>query len=346
MINETPKPKVNSNLLQLFDRPTPLDFLFSDQFPEGLLIKRDDIASSSVGGSKLRALEFVLAEALDEKIDTIVSSGFAGSTSLTTLAIACAHLNLQCVVVTPPFQKIAAISNLAISAVNGCHFKVVSSGTPLRSTAPPVQSLVQELVVQGHRVFIVPFGITHPRGLEGYVLAINELTEQLKARGLLFPRRIYVACATGRLALGLAVGAAAQQLMTEIVAVRVVPFSPVFHSNFAEILETSSLSAKLLGNQSQILSRIRLVDGTDGQSYGTVLLNGQSAAKICQQMGGPPLEQTYTAKVFATMLNELETTQKTYGPWLFWHSANGRQLSSKLCNKALDLIPSALLNDI
>ncbi|MCP6760030.1 MAG: pyridoxal-phosphate dependent enzyme [Fischerella sp. CENA71] len=338
------KPNHSPNSVCLFDRPTPLDLLIGDhvQIPGGLLVKRDDLASPIVGGSKQRALELILAEALNAGIDTVVGSGFAGSTSLTVLAVACARLSLRCIAVTSPVRQTpTVVSNLAIAVAHGCQFKVVPNGTPLRSTGSAVQSVVKEQVGQGRRVFVVPFGATHPRGIEGYAQAIDELAGQLKSRRLLVPTRIYVACATGRLALGLAIGVVARQLPTKIVAVRVAPLAPGFE-DFTEILEESSTVEALLINQDEILSRVRLVDGTGGQPYGAILPTGQRAAKVCQQMGGPSLDQTYTAKAFAIMLAELEATPNAHGPWLFWHSANGRHLSPLRRDEALKQVPGSL----
>ena len=71
--------------------PTPfyrLDRL-SEQYGRGIWIKRDDLCGVALGGSKVRKLEFVLAEALDQGCDTVFTTGGAQSNHA-ALTAACA----------------------------------------------------------------------------------------------------------------------------------------------------------------------------------------------------------------------------------------------------------------
>ena len=71
--------------------PTPfyrLDKL-SEQYGRGIWIKRDDLCGVALGGNKVRKLEFVLAEALDQGCDTVFTTGGAQSNHA-MLTAACA----------------------------------------------------------------------------------------------------------------------------------------------------------------------------------------------------------------------------------------------------------------
>ena len=76
--------------------PTPfyrLDRL-SEQYGRGIWIKRDDLCGVALGGSKVRKLEFVLAEALDQGCDTVFTTGGAQSNHAALTAACAARLGM------------------------------------------------------------------------------------------------------------------------------------------------------------------------------------------------------------------------------------------------------------
>ena len=69
--------------------PTPfyrLDRL-SEQYGRGIWIKRDDLCGVALGGSKVRKLEFVLAEALDAKYKMSLSFNLIDRYSFPLLSV-------------------------------------------------------------------------------------------------------------------------------------------------------------------------------------------------------------------------------------------------------------------
>src|SRR5580658_5546934 len=74
--------------------PTPLQELSSIRKSLGpdaprILIKRDDMTGAALGGNKARKLEFLLAQALAERADTVLTCGAAQSNhALQTAAVA------------------------------------------------------------------------------------------------------------------------------------------------------------------------------------------------------------------------------------------------------------------
>src|SRR3954453_21530338 len=62
-----------------------------------LWIKRDDLTGLPGGGNKTRKLEFVVADALREEADTLVTVGAVQSNHTRQTAAAAARLGLRCV---------------------------------------------------------------------------------------------------------------------------------------------------------------------------------------------------------------------------------------------------------
>src|SRR5437762_14279305 len=79
--------------------PTPIEKLarLSRELggPE-LLIKRDDQTGLALGGNKVRKLEFLVADALAQNADTLVTLGAAQSNHCRQTAAAAAACELQC----------------------------------------------------------------------------------------------------------------------------------------------------------------------------------------------------------------------------------------------------------
>lgn len=68
--------------LELIGAPTPLEYLprLSDYLGREIYIKRDDVTPIAMGGNKLRKLEFLVADALREGADTLITAGAIQST--------------------------------------------------------------------------------------------------------------------------------------------------------------------------------------------------------------------------------------------------------------------------
>src|ERR1700686_1088721 len=96
--------------IQLAFLPTPLKeaprFAQAIDGPR-LWIKRDDVTGFGFGGNKIRGLEFLLADALAQGADTLVTGAAPQSNSVRATAAAAAHAGLAMVAVysgTPPLE--------------------------------------------------------------------------------------------------------------------------------------------------------------------------------------------------------------------------------------------------
>src|SRR6185369_9125762 len=87
-------PRVN-----LAHLPTPIEKmerLTSHLGGPTLWIKRDDCTGLGLGGNKVRKLEFLLADALMQRADTVVTGGVVQSNHIRQTAAAAAKLGLEC----------------------------------------------------------------------------------------------------------------------------------------------------------------------------------------------------------------------------------------------------------
>ena len=178
-----------------------------------LLVKRDDLSASTLGGNKVRALELLLGGV--ERGDRVLTVGATGSTHALAVARYCAALGAHAEVITWPQEE------HAVSRATACAMAQAARVTPARSVgAAYVHAMARRL--RG-RVHWIAAGGSVPRGVLGHVSAALELADQL-TRASIDPRLTVVApLGSGGTVAGLLVGLALAGLPTPLIGVQVVP---------------------------------------------------------------------------------------------------------------------------
>jgi D-cysteine desulfhydrase family pyridoxal phosphate-dependent enzyme len=179
-----------------------------------LLIKRDDLTGLALGGNKARKLEFLMADALAQGADVIVSSGATQSNHARMTAAAARLIGLDCVLVLsarqaePPLQ-----GNLLLDRLFGAtiHFIQANPDPHFAVAADEVKKVaevVDALTRAGRRPYVIPVGGSSPIGAMGYVDGTRELHEQLTTSGIRADRLYFGSGSRGTQA-GLELGARA-----------------------------------------------------------------------------------------------------------------------------------------
>ena len=168
--------------------PTPLEDMHRlSAFVDGprLLIKRDDCSGLGTGGSKTRKLEYLIAEALAEKADTLVTLGAIQSNHSRQTAAAAAHLGLNCEIIAVDRVPIETLEyrssgNRLLTELFGANVHEVNMELEPQEALDRVASQVRK---RGGRPYVIPFGGSNATGALGYVQAANELLVQIKELG-------------------------------------------------------------------------------------------------------------------------------------------------------------------
>src|SRR5215207_5177753 len=96
-------PTTHAPRLSLLSGPTPVQEMSRLRATLGggprLLAKRDDAIPFGFGGNKVRKLEFVVAQAIAEGADTVVTVGGVQSNHARATSAAAAKLGLGCVLI-------------------------------------------------------------------------------------------------------------------------------------------------------------------------------------------------------------------------------------------------------
>jgi len=289
--------------LGLAQLPTPLEplrRLTAHLNGPTIWIKRDDATGLGLGGNKLRKLDFVLAEAVAMKADTLVSGGVVQSNSQRQVAAAAAKLGMDCHLavyhgrVAPPSPAYERSGNALLNRLFGAHLHDVPWDGD-RNAA--IRSLADDLRAKGRNVFMVPYGVSSPLGAVGYASATAEIAEQSRAAGF-DPAAIVHSSGSGGTQAGLVVGASIALKNTRIVGID-IDAEPARVQ--AEIVACAKAAADLMDTPFSA-SHIEVVAGHAGPAYGVPHAATIEAIKLAGALEGLVLDPVYTGKGLAGLI--------------------------------------------
>jgi L-cysteate sulfo-lyase len=169
--------------------PTPLERLENLtrelNGPE-IWIKRDDCTGLSTGGNKTRKLEFLMAEALDQGADTVVTQGATQSNHARQTAAAAARLGLACHLLLEDRTgktdfDYTENGNVLLDRLHGATLERCAANPDMNGE---MEKVAARLRAEGRKVYTIPGGGSNPTGALGYVNAAIELVYQANAIGL------------------------------------------------------------------------------------------------------------------------------------------------------------------
>lgn len=179
---------------------TPLEFLpnftqaLAASCPGGqgpdIWIKRDDMLGLFPGGNKTRKLEFLVADALAQGADTLVTCGAPQSNHCRITLAAAVKEGLKCRFVieerVPDSYDANASGNNFMFRLMGVEaITVVPGGSNM---AQAMQKMADEVAALGRKAYIIPGGGSNALGGLGYVACAQELQQQLFEQGLQIDR--------------------------------------------------------------------------------------------------------------------------------------------------------------
>lgn len=302
--------------------PTPLEELprltALLEGPE-LWVKRDDQTGLATGGNKTRKLEFLVADALNSEADTLITCGAAQSNHARQTAAAAAKFGLNCVLVLKGEMPEQVQGNLLIDRIVGA--RVVSAAAqPTRSAAldATMESLANNLRLEGHRPYIVPYGGSNSVGASGYVAAMEELLQQSEDADLVFDHIVFPSSSGGTQA-GLVVGAKALAYNGRLLGISVDPPAADLRRHLATL--ATALAALLQLDLRLDPDDFAVNDCYVGGGYAVVSDLEREAIRTLGQTEGLLLDPVYTGRAFGGLLDLVRNG--VFGKdekVLFWHT--------------------------
>jgi D-cysteine desulfhydrase len=161
-----------------------------------IYMKRDDLLGLAGGGNKTRKLEFLVAEALAQGADTLITCGAVQSNHCRLTLAAAVKEGLKCRLILEErvpgsYNPESAGNNFLFRLMGVEKIKVVPGSSDMIAE---MQAVADEVAGQGRKAYIIPGGGSNPVGATGYVAGAEEILAQTFDLGINIDRII---CASG-----------------------------------------------------------------------------------------------------------------------------------------------------
>lgn len=260
-------------------------------------LKRDDLTGLGLGGNKVRGLEYLVADALAQGCDHLVTGGGPQSNWAMLAALAARTRELDTTLVTfgsPP--QAGPIGNHALAVLAGARLQF--TGDDDRSSVDRgVDAVCARLRAQGRRPYGIHRGGATGVGALGYVAGGLELAEQLQQNGLR-PGGLWLATGSCGTHAGLAAAQAWLRPGYDLVGVTVSRPATECRERVRRIADDA---ARLIGTPLQD-GPPTIVDGFLGPAKGRRSPEGDAAAELVARAEGVFLDPVFGAKAMAGLL--------------------------------------------
>jgi L-cysteate sulfo-lyase len=285
--------------------PTPLEPLENLTRLLGgprLWIKRDDCTGLSTGGNKTRKLEFLMAEALAQKADIVITQGATQSNHARQTAAAAVRLGMRCHVLLEDRTGSTEFNytengNVLLDHLHGATVERRAGGSNMQAE---MEAVAAKLADAGHRPYVIPGGGSTPLGALGYVNAALELVSQSAERGLRIDHLVHATGSAGTQA-GLVAGL--QGLNSSIRLLGIGVRAPR-EKQETMVHDLGCRTWDLLGLPGQ-LPRESVVANCDyvGDGYGIPTPGMVEAVTLLAQTEGLLLDPVYSGKGMAGLID-------------------------------------------
>lgn len=288
--------------------PTPIQRLDKLSIATGveLWMKRDDLTGCiATGGNKIRKLEYILADALLQGADTVVTTGGPQSNHAKATAALATKLGLCTMLVLAGRDPGKRQANLFLDQLVGAEIRFSGAYTPIEMEQALAQA-TNELKAQGRRPYTIPIGGSNGLGTKGYIDAYAELGEHDFDW-------IVVTAGSGGTYAGLHM--ANQRFARPAKLLGISPWltrEEIENRIYQCILELDPKWSK---------EPLLLDDGYIGPGYGKLTPEAQEAIELVAGLEAIILDHVYTGKAMAGLLDyirqgRIASTAKV----LFWHT--------------------------
>lgn len=284
-----------------------------------LYMKRDDMTGLAFGGNKTRKLEYILADALANDCDTIITSGAVQSNHCRQTAAAAAQLNLQCHLLLGGEEPQYAQGNLLLDYL----FAAQIHWAGAHRKGEDIATLYDELTAAGRKPYIVPYGGSNELGVLSFVDAVEELMVQTIDGEF---THIVFASSSGGTHAGLMLGKKVFNKNFDLLGINI---DKQTHSDFnAHIISLANKAAAMININAEFTKdELILNDQYVGDGYGVMGDLEKEAISLMAINEGILLDPVYTGRAMGGLIEMIRSGSfKKTDKILFWHTGGAPAL--------------------
>ena len=272
--------------------------------------KRDDCNSGlAFGGNKTRKLEYLLADAIAQGCDTLVSIGGVQSNHTRQVAAVAARAGLRCVLVQEswvdwPDAIYDRVGNILLSRLMGADVRLVKAGFGIGFKESWEQALA-DVADRGGKPYAIPAGASdHPLGGLGYARWAQEVAEQERELGVFFDT-VVVCSVTGSTQAGMVAGFAAQERPRRVIG---IDGSAKPRETLEQVTRIAQATAQLLEVGRELRAdELVLDDRYHAGTYGIPDERTLAAIRLAARLEGMITDPVYEGKSMAGLIDLVTT---------------------------------------
>lgn len=258
-----------------------------------LLMKRDDLTGLEVSGNKVRKLEYLVADAINQGCDTLVTHGGFQSNHCRATAAIGARLGLRVrLLLRSADPNPQQDGNLFLDRLFGADVSLHAVQEYTQRRKELIEAVMESERAAGRKPYFFPVGASVPLGCWGYIRCFAELVAQL---GRQTKVDLFSAVSSAGTHTGLMLGKALLNCPNwRIVGIPVSDSVAYFQTELRQLERGTNDAFELGLSESQ--TPIELIDGFIGEGYAIPYPAAIETAKLLARREGILLDPTYTAK--------------------------------------------------
>jgi D-cysteine desulfhydrase len=281
-----------------------------------IYIKRDDLSGLAFGGNKTRKLEYLIADAITNGYDTVITGGAEQSNHCRQTAAAAVSCGLECHLVLGGNETPAPTGNLLIDKLLGV--KIHWTGEFRKGEKIP--DIANQLRIAGRKPYIIPYGGSNPIGVYGFIEAMGELNNQLSETKLNIDHIIFASSSGGTHA-GMILGKEIYNIGANLIGIEIDKAEdegPYINRLLKLVNQTSEfIELNRFFNKLEIILRKEYL----GDGYGIVGELERSAIKLLAEKEGILVDPVYTGRALGGLIDMIEKKEFMKSEnVLFWHT--------------------------
>ncbi len=298
-------------------------------------IKREDLSGLALGGNKPRQLEFLMAAAIADGAQAVITTAAVQSNFCRATAAAGAKLGIRVGLLLRGTGDEVLQGNLLLNRLLGAEVRFIPTQDPYdQRVAGWLDDFVADFTRRGWRTHVLHLpGRTGTLGAAAMVCTGEELSRQFVAQGIV-PQALFLAAGSGLTVAGIALAFKALHVPTRVVGISVQKPAAFM---VPLIVERANAAAELLGLDTRLeATDFDFDDHHIGDAYGVPTHEAVDAMQLAGRTEGLVLDPVYSGKAFAGMLAQVRTGRWPAGaPVVFFHSGGAPGLFAN----AAQLVP-------
>ena len=271
-----------------------------------LYIKRDDCTGLATGGNKTRKLEFLMAEAIKNKSEIVITVGAVQSNHARQTAAACALLGIKCLIILE--QRLENVPDSYMNSGNVFLDKMFGAEIILCPKTEDINKYAEKVVSDKKNAglknpYFIPGGGSNRVGALGYVECVREIIEQDKGKE--FTHIVHGTGSSGTQS-GILAGKKCFKSNIHIVGISVKDDREIQEQKVHKLANETCNYIKC-----DVVQRNEVVvfDEYVGKGYGVPTESMKEAVKLMAQKEAILLDPVYSGKGFAGLIG---LTKKNY----------------------------------